>query len=139
MKDNTLLKGFAILAVLIYWGHRIDENDKIATKANYEEVLKASPKPPNIDSNTFIRGYDSRKEEWIMQERTPVVIHQDYPVDIPSDEEIRIMREKQSFKPGGSYIYTPGRNVPSREEEIQKFIDKHGQEIYEQLEDKYGN
>ena len=82
-----------------------------------------------------------------MVEKTPIkqtkanttVVHQDYPQDILSDEEIRILREKQSFKPGGSYIYTPGRNVPSREKEIQRFIDKYGEEIYEQLEDKYGN
>jgi hypothetical protein len=28
-----------------------------------------------------------------------------------SDEEIRILREKQSFKSDGGYIYTPGRHV----------------------------
>ena len=60
-----------------------------------------------------------------------------------SDEEIRILREKQSFKPGGSYIYTPGRNVKSHKEiqneRIEKYIEDHGEEIYEKLEDKYGN
>lgn len=29
-----------------------------------------------------------------------------------SDEEIRILREKQSFKSDGGYINTPGRHVP---------------------------
>lgn len=28
-----------------------------------------------------------------------------------SDEEIRILREKQSFKSDGGYIYTPGRRI----------------------------
>ena len=142
MKDSTI-KGFAILATLVFWGSRIQKQDEIATKANYDRVVSEAVKPP-IDSNLYVRGYNYNKGEWNVVEKSQTkarttVLHQDYPQDILSDEEIRILREKQSFKPGGSYIYTPGRNVPSREKEIQRFIDKHGQEIYEQLEDKYGN
>ena len=71
-----------------------------------------------------------------------------YPNQIPrsynySDDEIRDLREKQSFKEDGSYIYTPMRSIPSREKQIdkqvRKYIDEHGDQLYEELEDKYGN
>lgn len=52
-----------------------------------------------------------------------------------SDEEIRIFREKQSYKSDGSYIYTPGRHVPSREEEIEDYIRDNPELIEDALED----
>jgi len=39
-----------------------------------------------------------------------------------SDAEIRMMREEQSFKSDGGYIYTPGRHVRTIEDEIEEYI-----------------
>lgn len=52
-----------------------------------------------------------------------------------SDEEIRIIREIESFKTEGTYIYTPGRHVPSRQEEIRDYIEDNIDDIL----DEYGN
>lgn len=41
-----------------------------------------------------------------------------------SDEEIRQLREEQSFKSDGGYIHTPNRYVPSREELIEKAVEE---------------
>jgi len=52
-----------------------------------------------------------------------------------TDEEIRMLREKQSFKSNGGYIYTPGRRVPSREEQIEDYIRDNPRLIEDALED----
>ncbi len=53
-----------------------------------------------------------------------------------SDEEIRMLREKQSYQSDGSYIYTPGRYVPTREEEIEQYLEDNP-EVIEEIYDKY--
>lgn len=49
-----------------------------------------------------------------------------------SDEEIRIMREKQSYQPDGGYIYTPGRKIKTREEEIESYIEDNIDDILDE-------
>lgn len=51
-----------------------------------------------------------------------------------SDTEIKMMRELQSYKSDGRYIYTPGRYIKSDEEKIRDYIEEHIDEIL----DEYG-
>lgn len=144
--SQTELKVVAVAALLLFAGHLIDQSNKQELVDYNKEVKDYFPPPPagarNLDFNTG---------QWVMQEEAPKpkvyqyerVIHQDQFTETPSDEEIRIMREKQSYKPGGSYIYTPGRNVPSyekmHEKAIEKYLDDQGEELYDELRDKYGD
>ncbi len=67
----------------------------IAPNYSYHETLnevkKVDSKQYNLDNNP--RKYHKNLNNY-------------------SDEEIRILREKQSYKSDGGYIYTPGRHVP---------------------------
>lgn len=144
--NNIELKAIAVVALFIFGGHILDNQSKQELKDTHEKVKQNfEPAPPGA------RNIDYKTGQWVMQGEskpnkvymTEQVIHQDKFDDILSDEEIRILREKQSFKSGGSYIYTPGRNVPSYKElhdrAIEDYIDKHGEDIYDELSDKYGN
>ena len=103
---------------------------------NKKEEKSLKLPPPKNNDYSHVKSWDYDKQEWNYYQPTSKVKYQSHNY---SDEEIRILREKQSFQNGGSYIYTPGRHVPSREEEIKNYIDEHGDEIYEELHDKYGN
>ena len=122
------------LAIFFIGGYMLSEKQNSYYKS--QARMDSIKIPPPIDSNyNNVKSWDYQNKKWNTYEPF---------VKIPksrnySDEEIRILREKQSFKNDGSYIYTPGRHVPTREEEIQNYIDEHGDEIYEELQDKYGN
>lgn len=151
--NNTEVKVIAVVALLLLGGHLLDTKDKEEALLVKEQVKNYFPPPPE-----GVRNLDYNTGKWVLQEKhnnklnlseplststREIVIHQDQFDDNLSDEEIRILREKQSYKPGGSYIYTPGRNVKSREkitdEAIEKYLDKHGEELYDELRDKYEN
>ena len=104
---KDFLFGICISAVFIV-GFLIGKNDttqpvvkqqksSVETKLNtkYQTIL-------NIEKNDFegreLYGKKPRKGR---------------NVDNYSDEEIKIMREMQSYKNNGGYIYTPARVVPS--------------------------
>lgn len=53
-----------------------------------------------------------------------------------TDTEIRMMRERESYKSRGTYIYTPARHVPTREEEIENYLEDNPI-IMEEFHDKY--
>jgi len=118
MKANkyTLLGIGLILATGIYLNIK-DTADRI------EQTNAAKIKPPNTissDSYRTIKSYDFENGGY-----------HNY-----SDEEIRIFREKQSYKSDGGYIYTPGRHVPSREEEMEDYI-RDNPELIEGALDRY--
>lgn len=100
---------FATTAYSLYKGEE---------KPKFEPIQKP---PENLRNQT--RGWDWAEKEYKYYDRQPLRSS-----DL-SDEEIRILREKQSFKSDGSYIYTPGRKVKSREREIQDYIDDNIDDI----------
>ena len=108
------------------------------------EALKKKSCKDSIQ-NVITLKVDSINQQQNNIDITPIPpIYKPYvPSHNNSDDEIRMLREKQSFKGDGSYIYTPMRSVPTREKqiekEVQKYIDKHGDRLYEELEAKYGN
>lgn len=104
-----------------------------------QESLELPPPPDNDYSK--VKSWDYQENHWETYE--PFVPTKRQWSNNYSDEEIRMLREKQSFKNDGSYIHTPGRYVPTRKEldekAIEDYIDEHGQELYDELEDKYGD
>ena len=127
-----------VMAILI--GIGLDDSNKRELEAQKVKAENSFPPPPEN-----ARSFDFDNHTWVQYEQPvseirPTVKTRNLTL---SDEEIRILREKQSFKSGGSYIYTPGRNVKSHKqlqnEQIEKYIEEHGEQIYEKLEDKYGN
>lgn len=134
---ESFLMGLTVTALLVS-GYFLNKKDDDHYKSKeYKESIKI-PEPEDNDYSK-VRSWNYEEQRWNYYE--PLI-------NVPksknySDEEIRILREKQSFQNDGSYIYTPGRHVPTREElsrkEIERYIDKHGEEVYEELHDKYGN
>src|SRR5690606_15210533 len=107
-------------------GHLLDKAEKKEMEATEIQVSKNFEKPP---ANT--RALDFNTGKWITYETIEYYPAQQQGTikensgEILSDEEIRILREKQSFKPGGSYIYTPGRIVKSHKELQDEQIEKY--------------
>ena len=130
----SINKTISIIAILVSVGAISVVLDK---KEEYrQDKSQVIPKPPGNNFSN-IKSWNYQEKKWETYDTNPK------PSRNYSDEEIRILREKQSFKSDGSYIYTPGRHVPTykevQEKAIKDYIDKHGDEIYEELEDKYGN
>lgn len=130
---DNIIKGL-IIALFIFFGYQSTE------KKPEKPVDQTSgiPDPPDNDY-TKVKSFDYQNNTWNTYEPfIPVQRSKNY-----SDEEIRIIREKHSFNNDGSYIYTPGRHVPTQkeltEQAIEDYIDEHGEELYEQLEDRYGD
>lgn len=109
--------GIAVGTVLLS-GLELIRQDERNRKVNMEESLINSPSKDN--SYQTVRHYNFEQGSF-----------NNY-----SDEEIRMLREKQSYKSNGSYIYTPGRHVPSREQEIENYLEDNP-EIIEEIYDKY--
>jgi len=127
MSNKNWLIVILIVIIIMLVGYIPTQREKYYDSKEYHEKLTV-PEPKDNDYDK-VKSWDYEQQQWNYYN----------PVKVLSDEEIRILREKQSYKSDGSYIYTPGRHVPSREEEIEKYIDKHGEEIYEELHDKYKN
>ena len=135
---QSFLMGLSVTALLVS-GYFLNKKDNDHYKSKeYKDSIKI-PDPINKDYSN-VRSWDYDNQRWNYYEPLVPVRQQSKNY---SDEEIRILREKQSFQSDGSYIYTPGRHIPTREElsrkEIERYIDKHGEEVYEELHDKYGN
>lgn len=95
----------------------IDEDNEVREKSNQESLVR----PPSKDTSyQTVRHYDFEQGSF----RTY------------TDEEIRMLRERESFKSSGTYIYTPGRHVPSREQEIENYLEDNP-EVVEEIYDKY--
>lgn len=90
-----------IFSLSYFSGHKernIEPDDKQINSASFSESLLKGKKAKKSQPPYIIRS------GIFLQDRNL------------SDEEIRILREKQSFKSDGGYIYTPGRKVPKRRE-----------------------
>ncbi|MAO08077.1 MAG: hypothetical protein CL596_05125 [Alteromonas sp.] len=116
-------KVLAWLAItsIISSGYLLQRNSSRARQKELEENTVGPPKQETTYQE--IRGYNYNEGDG----------YKSY-----SDEEIRMLREKQSFKSEGSYIYTPGRHVPTREEEIERYLEDNPdliEEIYEKYRD----
>lgn len=134
---QSFLAGISVSAFLLSGYLLNKKEDDYYNSKEYKDSIKIPDPPDNDYSN--VKSWNYEEKSWnTYQPFIQVPKSKNY-----SDEEIRILREKQSFQSGGSYIYTPGRHVPTREElsrkEIERYIDKHGEELYEELHDKYGN
>lgn len=148
MKKFTVV----IASFLSLWfiGSKLGDKDKEEMDRAYNKVISDFDETGyqnyghGVDTLTQIENkpIDPFPEGWPNVKPKPVEIRYIYPNsynDNLSDEEIRILREKNSYRTDGRYIYTPRRIVPTREQEIENYIEKHGRDIYEQLEDEYGN
>lgn len=107
-KISTLILGFLIGCLLTIILGNIYLSNKLSEIRIEQSVILRHLKEK---ANTI--NYSSKKQE-----------NYEY-----SDEEIRIMREKQSYRPG--YIKT--RHVDTRKEEIENYIENHLEEIKEAL------
>lgn len=114
MDKSSLVKGVIIgfgvaMAFLL-----VDQESTQGKK----EMERTQENPVISDTPKTSRGYDFNNRSY-----------HNY-----SDEEIRILKEKQSFKEG--YIHTPGRSVPTREEQFEQHMDNNP-ELIEEYIDKY--
>lgn len=106
------------LALLISMMLLLMNKEDTARKENIKNVYI----PPAVDSS-YTRGYDFNTYGQ----------YKNY-----SDEEIRILRENLDFESGGRYYYkTPGRHVPTYEEEFEQRLEDYIDDNYEELIDKY--
>lgn len=148
-KTKTFLIFISLMGAGFIAGNYQDKQDKdYLDKVHQKVVDNVGPDGyTNYDSDTDTVISEEEKPNdlpWGWERKPEPSVVYVYPQtqkvsETLSDEEIRILREKQSYKSDGSYIYTPGRVVKTREQEIQDYIDKNGRDIYEQLEDEYGN
>lgn len=107
-------------------------------KPDFERI----PKPEKIEGKISV-GYDYNNNTYIYKDDPKYKKEPRFEtfIDIPpeekvratniSDEEIRMLREIRSYKGDGSYIYTPGRRVKTKEREMQDYIDDNIDEILE--------
>lgn len=117
MSKKGLMISLAILIGIYALGVYQDAEDAKARERKQKEIT-IPPPPVHFYDNVKVRSYNYDTGGW----------------NYYSDEEIRTLRERQSYNSNGSYIYTPGRHVPSREEEIENYIEDNIDEIM----DRYG-
>jgi len=98
------------------------QGDKTEKEANDLKYQKLSVPDPVEGDYSNIKSWDFEQWTWETYSK---------PQNL-SDEEIRTLREKHSYKNDGSYIYTPGRRVKTREQEIQEYIDDNIDEIIDE-------
>lgn len=104
MKEfKPFIIGFCFVVVFIL-GFSMGKKDSHQENSAVEPTIapgfsfKESIEPNKADSKQYDRSTNTRNYSKNLNNY--------------SDEEIRILREKQSFKSDGGYIYTPGRHVP---------------------------
>ena len=109
---------FLLIACMLMYIEK-DKAEEEVKKLKYEKLSVPDP----IDGDySKVKSWDFEQQTWETYSK---------PQNL-SDEEIRILREKQSYKNDGSYIYTPGRRVKTREQEIQEYIDDNIDEIIDE-------
>ncbi len=111
-------------------------------KGDKEPDFEHIPNPEKVEGKIPV-GYDYSSKSYIYKDDPNYKREPKFEsfIDIPppqpiratniSDEEIRMLREIRSYKGDGSYIYTPGRRVKSREREMQDYIEDNIDEILE--------
>ena len=111
-------------------------------KSDKPSNLERIPDPVKIEGKISV-GYDYNTGTYIYKDDPNYKKEREWKsfIDVPppqeiratniTDEEIRMLRERRSYKSDGSYIYTPGRRVKSREREMQDYIDDNIDEILE--------
>lgn len=125
-KESKLLYsiyGFAIASVC--FSAILTEVD-IKPKEKGNEELQVPQAPPGA------KNWNFTEQHWETYNPNPTPRKLNY-----SDEEIRSLREIHSYNSGGYYLHTPGRDVPTREKEIERYLDRHGEDLYNELRDKY--
>lgn len=68
---------------------------------------ETTPRYSYFETSNDVKEVESEQNSLNIRQRNNNINLNNY-----SDEEIRILREKQSFNSDGGYIYTPGRHVP---------------------------
>lgn len=96
----------------------------------YEKVDFDTPEP---DPNRQVRGFDfkSKTGDYIYQIEQPKPrVKRSIPgSDVLTDDEIRHIRENLEYSKEGYYLHTPGRYVPTREQEIEDYIEDNIDDI----------
>lgn len=128
MKSNTIIGILIGAGITLIVGSALilDNKGKQEWKAREQLVLPPAPENP--------RNWDFQKQQWNTYNPNVTPKSHNY-----SDQEIRDIREIHSYNSNGTYIRTPGRKVRTLEKEVERYIDKHGEELYEELRDYYGD
>lgn len=118
------MKGIITFFLLIACCMMYIEKDKAeeeVKKLKYEKLSVPDP----------VGGDYSNIKSWNFEEQTWETYKHPYNL---SDEEIRMLREKQSYKSNSTYIYTPGRHVKTREQEIEEYIEDNIDDILDEYQ-----
>lgn len=98
---------------------------KQRTEKHFDQSLK--------DPNKTTRGWDFDEEIWIQY--TPGEEHINR---FPTDQELRELKERLEYDTGGRYLYTPGRNIRTTEQQIQQTIEEYIEDNIDEIMDQYG-
>lgn len=120
MKNLKLFYGISI-GMLVGFGAFIIDKESTIREASINKLII-----PKAKDTTSTRGYNFN---------TKSGEYYNY-----SDEEIRMIREKASFESEGRYyIKTPGRYVPSYQEEFEQRMEQYIEDNFDEILDEYGD